>query len=136
LAEADAAFESRFGYRRKGQWVVEFSDPTRRVCLQAADYFLWAVQRFFEIRFDGTTQQPVMDKSTGAPVREDRFLNALWPQIMEIHDLHFGECTGCSLDPCASAQPCGAVHWPKNEETADIGTLRFSRHGAEFCLRC
>jgi hypothetical protein len=94
LAEADAAFESRFGYRRKGQWVVEVSDPTRRVCLQAADYFLWAVQRFFEIRFDSTTHQPVVDKATGTPVREDRFLNALWPQITEIHDLHFGEAPG------------------------------------------
>ena len=49
LAEANAAFESRFGYRRKGQWGVEVSDPTRRVCLQAADYFLWAVQRFFAV---------------------------------------------------------------------------------------
>ena len=52
------------------------------------------MQRFFEIRFDGTTQQPVVEKATGAPVREDRFLNALWPQITEIHDLHFEEASG------------------------------------------
>lgn len=90
LAKADSTFESRFGFERKGQWSIEVSDPIRRVCLQAADYFLWAVQRFFEARFDPATQSPVLDKTTGAPVREDRFLNLVWPQIMEIHDLHFG----------------------------------------------
>lgn len=90
LAKADSTFESRFGFRRKGQWTIEVSDPIRRVCLQAADYFLWAVQRFFEIRFDQATKSLVLDKTTGAPVREDRFLNLVWPQITEIHDLHFG----------------------------------------------
>ena len=90
LATADATFESRFGFRRKGQWVVEVSDPTRQACLQATDYFLWSVQRFFEIRFDGTTKQPIVDRDNGQPVREDRYLNLVWPQITEIYDLHFG----------------------------------------------
>jgi hypothetical protein len=90
LAKADSTFESRFGFKRKGQWTIEVSDPIRRVCLQAADYFLWAVQRFYEIRFDPATKSPALDKATGAPVREDRFLNLVWPQITEIHDLHFG----------------------------------------------
>lgn len=90
LATADATFENRFGFRRKGQWIVEVSDPTRQACLQATDYFLWAVQRFFEIRFDGGTKRPVLDSDTGQPVREDRYLNLLWPQITEIYDLNFG----------------------------------------------
>lgn len=48
------------------------------------------MQRFFEIRFDGTTKQPVIDRDTGIPVRKDRYLNLLWPQITEIYDRQFG----------------------------------------------
>ena len=46
------------------------------------DYFLWALQRFYELRFHPLTgeEQP----------REDRYLNLLWPQMAEIHDLDFG----------------------------------------------
>ena len=61
------------------------SDPTRQACLQATDYFLWAVQRFFEIRFNGTTKQPVVERDTGLPVMADRYLNLTWPQITEIY---------------------------------------------------
>lgn len=28
--------------------------------------------------------------TTREKIREDRYLNLLWPQIAEIHDLHFG----------------------------------------------
>jgi hypothetical protein len=94
LAEADAKFADRFGLRRPGEWTITVSDPLRHVCLQATDYFLWAVQRFYEARFDPTTQQPLLDKATGLPVREDRYLNLLWPQITEVHDLHHGESSG------------------------------------------
>ena len=94
LAEADARFADRFGLRRPGEWTITVSDPIRHVCLQATDYFLWAVQRFYEARFDPATKQPLLDKAPGLPAREDRYLNLLWPQITEIHDLHYGESNG------------------------------------------
>lgn len=94
LAEADAKFADRFGLRRPGEWTITVSDPIRHVCLQATDYFLWAVQRFHEARFDPTTKQPLLDKATRLPAREDRYLNLLWSQITEIHDLHHGESSG------------------------------------------
>jgi hypothetical protein len=50
-------------------------DPNATVCLQAVDYFLWAVQRFYERR-------------------EIRFLDLMWPQIGEIHDLDHGKPGG------------------------------------------
>ena len=49
------------------------------------DYFLWALQRFYEVRHH---------KETSEEIREDRFLNMLWPQIGEIHDLNFGPARG------------------------------------------
>ncbi len=44
------------------------SNPVEVACLQAADYFLWALQRFYERS-------------------EERFLNLLWPQVGLIHDV-------------------------------------------------
>ncbi|MDD5463095.1 MAG: hypothetical protein PHG00_15940 [Methylococcales bacterium] len=56
--------------------------PERKACLQAVDYFLWALQRFYEQR---------LHTYTGAELpREDRYLNLLWPQMAEIYDLDFG----------------------------------------------
>jgi len=70
LEHAENDFESKFGFRR-GTWHIEVSNPEKTNCLQAVDYFLWVVQRFYECK-------------------EDRFLKLLWPQIGEIHDLHLG----------------------------------------------
>ena len=61
-----------------------------QLSLQAADYFLWALQRFYETKWNAATKQPQLDSKTGLVIREDRFLNAVWPQVGEIHDLHFG----------------------------------------------
>ena len=66
-------------------WQIVISNPRETVCLQAVDYFLWAVQRFYETR---------RHEPTGQPVREDRFLKLLWPQIDEIHDFDFGAVGG------------------------------------------
>ncbi|NCD33215.1 MAG: hypothetical protein EOL87_07305 [Spartobacteria bacterium] len=70
MEHAENDFESTYGFRR-GFWIIEISSPEQTNCLQAVDYFLWAVQRFYELK-------------------EDRFMNMLWPQIGEIHDLHLG----------------------------------------------
>jgi len=81
-------FEARFGFSRGGKdvWRITISNPETTVCLQATDYFLWAVQRFYELR---------RHRQTGEELpREDRYLKLLWPQIGEIHDLDFGPSYG------------------------------------------
>jgi hypothetical protein len=85
LEHAERDFESKFGFARNSNWKITISDPKATVCLQAVDYFLWALQRFYEVRRN--------EKGEELP-REDRFLKLLWPQIAEIHDLHFGGGTG------------------------------------------
>lgn len=87
LEHAERDFENTFGFSRGGvdAWAVTISNPQTMVCLQAVDYFLWAVQRFYEVQ-----RHP----ETGEEIHQDRYLNLLWPQIAEIHDLHFGPSTG------------------------------------------
>ena len=74
IEDAEDDFEQGFGFRRSTMRII-VSDPNTVVCLQAADYFLWAVQRFYERC-------------------EPRFLDMMWPQITEIHDLHHGRPHG------------------------------------------
>jgi len=83
IDHAERDFTTRYGFGRGGQddWLIRVSTPKSDACLQAVDYFLWAVQRFYE---------PREDRETGKPKRDDRFLKLLWPQVGEIHDLHFG----------------------------------------------
>ncbi len=83
IEHAEADFASSFGFARGGEdaWHIMVSAPKIDVPLQAADYFLWALQRFYE---------PRVDPRTGKLLRDERFLRMLTPQIDEIHDLHFG----------------------------------------------
>ncbi|MCI0390435.1 MAG: DUF3800 domain-containing protein [Acidobacteria bacterium] len=87
IEHAERDFEQKFGFSRGGHdaWSIVISNPKETVCLQAVDYFLWALQRFYEVR-----RHP----RTGEEIREDRYLNLLWPQIGEIHDLDFGPVYG------------------------------------------
>lgn len=87
IEQAERDFEQTFGFSRGGKdaWQITISNPQKTICLQAADYFLWALQRFYEVR---------RHQQTNEEIREDRFLNMLWPQIGEIHDLNFGETHG------------------------------------------
>jgi hypothetical protein len=57
------------------------TNPRETLRLQAADYFLWALQRFCEPR-----TQP----ETGEITHEARYLNAIWPQVSQIRAHHFG----------------------------------------------
>jgi len=75
IEHAECDFEGRFGFGRNADWHINVSDPNTSVCLQAVDYFLWAVQRFYERR-------------------ESRFLDMMWAQIGEIHDLDHGRQGG------------------------------------------
>lgn len=83
LDHAERDFANKFGFGRgdKDAWHIQVSTPRSDPCLQAVDYFLWAVQRFYE---------PRVDPDSGLTKHEERFLKLLWPQIGEIHDLHFG----------------------------------------------
>jgi len=87
LEHAEKDFETTFGFSRGGigVWTLTISNPETTVCLQAVDYFLWALQRLYE---------PKAHPVTGEITREARYLNALWDQIAEIHDLHFGPPQG------------------------------------------
>lgn len=83
LEHAEADFEQKFGVSRGGvdAWEIKITDPHQVICLQAVDYFLWALQRFYE---------PRIHQTTGEITREIRYLDAMWPQVSQIHDMHFG----------------------------------------------
>lgn len=87
LEHAEADFTQSFGFSRGGAdaWQTIVTNPKETICLQACDYFLWALQRFYEPR-----EHP----QTGETTYEVRFLNSIWPQVTQIHDLHFGPAYG------------------------------------------
>lgn len=68
LAEVENEFERDFGMARHTSTTLESTFPWKNVGLQACDYFLWALQRFYERG-------------------EERFLTAMWPQFIEVIDL-------------------------------------------------
>jgi hypothetical protein len=68
LSHAESDFEKYFGFPRLHE-VEVFSKPSKLdPCLQACDYFLWALQRYYE-------------------KHESRYIELLWPQVGEINDL-------------------------------------------------
>ena len=68
LEKADSAFAADFGFSHPARQHITSSTPPNSAGLQAVDYYLWALQRFYERR-------------------EDRFLEMIWPQVGEVHDL-------------------------------------------------
>lgn len=68
LEQAAASFAQRFGFAHPATNEVISSTPPQCVGLQAADYYLWALQRFYERR-------------------EERYLGLIWHQVGEIHAL-------------------------------------------------
>lgn len=92
LEHAEADFTQSFGFSRGGAdtWYTVVTNPRETICLQAADYFLWALQRFYE---------PRIHPETGEVTHEARYLNAICPQVSQIHDLHFGPADGTFFTP-------------------------------------
>lgn len=92
LENAEADFTQNFGFSRGGAdaWQTVVTNPSETICLQAADYFLWALQRFYE---------PRVHPETGEVTHEARYLNAIRPQVSQIHDLHFGPAHGTFFTP-------------------------------------
>lgn len=68
LGKARANFFRKWGVMGTGTLGVQAAYPHEHGGLQAADYFLWALQRFYERR-------------------EDRFLSAIWPKVRLIMDI-------------------------------------------------
>jgi hypothetical protein len=46
------------------------------------------------MKWDAKTRKKSLDLSTSLVIRDDRFLKAMWPQVGEVHDLHFGPAHG------------------------------------------
>src|SRR5438445_12605051 len=61
-------YEQNFGVKPKHTMNVTSSSPKQHPGLQAVDYFLWALQRFYE-------------------KEEDRFWRFVWPKVRAVHDL-------------------------------------------------
>lgn len=68
ITKAESAFEKQYGMKSPNLWQVRPSTPPNDAGLQAVDYFLWAVQRFFERG-------------------EERFVDLIWPKVHWVHDL-------------------------------------------------
>lgn len=66
--KADRIFESSFGFAHGADVDIRSSTPAHSGGLQAVDYYLWALQRLYERD-------------------EDRYIELVWPQVGEIHDL-------------------------------------------------
>jgi hypothetical protein len=68
LDKIDQDFERDFGFAPHGHTVIHSSYPAKTAGLQACDYLLWALQRFYERQ-------------------EERYLQALWSKFTRVLDL-------------------------------------------------
>ncbi len=68
LHKAEQIYEQNFGIKPTHTMDVTNSSPKQHPGLQAVDYFLWALQRFYE-------------------KEEDRFWRFIWPKVQVVHDL-------------------------------------------------
>lgn len=68
LEQAGNVFAKSFGFAHPAAQDVIPATPPNSLGLQAVNYYLWALQRFYERR-------------------EDRFLDLIWPQVGEVHDM-------------------------------------------------
>ncbi len=68
LDTIDEGFKADFGFDAHGHTAVQSGYPSKSAGLQACDYLLWALQRFYERQ-------------------EDRFLQAMWPKFVRVLDL-------------------------------------------------
>ena len=68
LDTIDKGFEGEFGFAPPGHTTLVSSYPAKSAGLQACDYLLWALQRFYECN-------------------EESYLHALWPKFVRVLDL-------------------------------------------------
>ena len=72
IKKANQVFEASFNLMNPGRAHVSRGTPESCASLQAADYFLWAIQRFYERG-------------------EDRYAQLIWPQTIEVYDIDLVE---------------------------------------------
>lgn len=82
LRQADDDFKRKFGFARQHTINIEAKGSREEPCLQACDYFMWALQRHFE-------------------QGESGFIEMLWSKVGEIVDLdtHEGNRRGVIYGP-------------------------------------
>lgn len=68
IQRAEERFEHDFGTRRSETVSIVASTPPESCGLQAVDYFLWALQRYYERN-------------------EDRYVELIWDKVIEIEDM-------------------------------------------------
>lgn len=68
IERAEARFEQDYGTRRSASVSIIASTPAESAGLQAVDYFLWALQRYYERK-------------------EERYAELIWPKVVEVHAL-------------------------------------------------
>jgi hypothetical protein len=81
VADAEKAFASDFDLPRGKVASITASEPKNYAGLQAVDYFLWALQRFYERG-------------------EERYVQLIWPQTVMVEDLDAEP-----IDPPKRAEP-------------------------------
>jgi hypothetical protein len=87
IIQAEKRFEDRILISRggPGAWRVNIAESKTDACLQAVDYYLWALQRFYNSAHKKDDQ--------GVTLWEDRYLLKIWPQVSNIFDVHFNNGT-------------------------------------------
>jgi hypothetical protein len=77
ISDAVAEFEASFGIKSQAKVEITAAAPPGSGGLQAVDYFLWALQRFYN------------NEGTEKEESESRYIEMLMPQVGEIEDLDF-----------------------------------------------
>jgi hypothetical protein len=70
IQDAEIEYEKIFSFEWEANITIQSTVPKYKAGLQAVDYYLWALQRFYERR-------------------EERFIEMLWSQVGDIIDLDF-----------------------------------------------
>jgi hypothetical protein len=90
LERGKARFEQKWDRKVESTLRVTASTPQHTVCLQAVDYLLWALQRFYERG-------------------EDRFLQLMWPKVSLVHAVDETERAPYGVYYTKKKPPFGAV---------------------------
>lgn len=85
----DQGFHQDFGFSPHGHTTVQSNYPAKSAGLQACDYLLWALQRFYERG-------------------EERYLRAMWHQYGRVIDL---DAVPSGAKPGAKSAPSGGVEF-------------------------
>jgi len=100
IDSAQRRFRQEHSFESATEIEVVSATPREHGGLQAVDYFLWALQRFFERG-------------------EERYLSFLWPKVSLVHDIDDTRQSGYGVYYTRKKPPFGGS---KKLETSDIGS--------------